>query len=121
MILSLRIACDYQQFLVDLFRNGSMLIRKLSPHQAGQRIVVASRAAEIAGFPALRTVLEACARPAAVSLPDTPAFIPTTATAIAPALPMATILLWVARSAPRSLCVIFGPVLCASLTLKTNQ
>src|SRR5713101_4185440 len=106
MILSLRIACDYQQFLVDLFRNGSMLIRKLSPHQAGQRIVVVSRAAEIEGFPALRTVLEACARPAAVSLPDTPAFLPTRATAIAPAVAMARILRWVVRSAPSRVWVI---------------
>jgi hypothetical protein len=67
--------------------------------QAAQRTAVTSRAAEVAGFPALRTVPEACALPAAASLSDTPAFIPTNATAIAPAIATAMILKWVARSA----------------------
>src|ERR1700730_10680126 len=67
--------------------------------QAAQRIVVTSRAAEVAGFPALSTVPKACARPAAASLSATPAFIPTNATAIALAIATAMILKWVARSA----------------------
>src|ERR1700730_16416870 len=73
--------------------------RRFFRYQATQRNVVTSRAAEVAGFPALRTVPEACARPAAASLSATPALIPTNATAIAPAIATATILKWVARSA----------------------
>jgi len=44
-------------------------------------------------------MLEACALPAAASLPDTPAFIPINATAVAPAIATAMTLKWVARSA----------------------
>jgi len=80
--------------------------RSFPRHRAAQRIVVASRAAEIAGFPALRTALEACACPGTAPLPDTPAFIPTNATATAPAVAMARILRCVARSAPSKVWVI---------------
>src|SRR5262252_2150306 len=68
--------------------------------QITQRSVVSLRAAEVAGFPALRTVTATCVRSAAASFLDIAAFIPTNATAIAPAVATATILKWAARLAP---------------------
>src|SRR5579871_75654 len=78
-----------------------------------ERSAMSSRAAETAGFAAFTIALEACARPAAVSVPESPAFMPTNAAAIVPAAAMASIFKWVARSAASRVCVIFDLV-CAS-------